>query len=226
MPVENVNDLGEVRQRPGQPVNLVDDHHIDLTCAHIRQQPLESRAFHRCAREPSVVIHFADKAPAFALLAGDESLASFALGVERVEVLFQPFLAALAGIDRTSKSYRGAIRRRSISHWRSPSHRPIPVASGSNCPFDAGLRIKPKNRGPDQWAPVMAWAILVSDGKILPAYSNPSSITTTVWGLPLHSSTNLVPDLTDVSGVTAMPPLPFSSLVNASSLRWVALLNP
>ena len=118
MPVENVDDLGEVRQRPGQPVDLVDDHHVDLTRAHIRQEPLESWPFHRCARETSVVIHFADEGPSFALLAGDESLAGFALGVERVEVLFQPFLAALAGIDRATQFWRGTVGagRRSISH--------------------------------------------------------------------------------------------------------------
>ena len=35
--VENVDDLGEVRQRPGQPVDLVDGHPVDLARAHIRQ---------------------------------------------------------------------------------------------------------------------------------------------------------------------------------------------
>ena len=35
-----------------------------------------------------------------------------------------------------------------------------------------------------------------------------------------------VPGLSDVSGVMAMLPFAFSSLVNASSWRWVALLNP
>ena len=119
MLVENVDDLGEVGQRPGQPVNLVDDHHVDLARAHIRQEPLEGRPFHRRARETAVVIHLADKAPSFAFLAGDERLAGFALGVERVEVLFQPLLAALAGIDRATKFCRGTIGagRRSISHW-------------------------------------------------------------------------------------------------------------
>jgi hypothetical protein len=88
------------------------------------------------------------------------------------------------------------------------------------------LRIKPKKRGPDQWAPVMACAILVSDGKVFPAYSNPFSVTATVCVLPRHSRTSRMPGLSDVSGVTAMLPFPFSSLVNASSLRSVALLNP
>jgi hypothetical protein len=60
---------------------------------------LERRAFHRCAREAAVVIVLVDKKPPLAFLAGDEGLAGLALGVERVEVLLQPFLAAFAGID-------------------------------------------------------------------------------------------------------------------------------
>ena len=46
MLVEDLDDLGEVGQRPGQPVDLVDDHHVDLARAHIRQQPLECRPLH------------------------------------------------------------------------------------------------------------------------------------------------------------------------------------
>ncbi len=38
-----------------------------------------------------------------ALLAPDERLAGFALGMERVEVLFQPLLGGFAGIDRTAE---------------------------------------------------------------------------------------------------------------------------
>ena len=58
------------------------------------------------------------------------------------------------------------------------------------------------------------------------AYSKPSSVTVTVCALPRHSRTSRVPGLRDASGVTTMLPLTSSSLVNASSFRWVALLNP
>ena len=72
----------------------------------------------------------------------------------------------------------------------------------------------------------MACAILVSDGKDLFAYSKPSSVTTTVCVLPRYSRTSRVPGLRDESGVMTMLPLTSNSFVNASSLRWVALLNP
>jgi len=49
------------------------------------------------------------------------------------------------------------------SRWKAG--RSIVAVSEHNWPFDAGFRINPKKRGPDQWARVMACAILVSDGK-------------------------------------------------------------
>ena len=71
----------------------------------------------------------------------------------------------------------------------------------------------------------MACATLVSEEKDFAAYSNPFSVTATVCVRPRHSRTSRVPGLRAITGVTILP-LPFSSLVNASSLRWVALLNP
>jgi hypothetical protein len=86
--VENFNDLGEIGQRPGQPIHFVDDHHIDPTRIYILQKPPEGRPFHCTTRKATVVVCLADGAPSLALLAGDERFAGFALGVERVEVLF------------------------------------------------------------------------------------------------------------------------------------------
>jgi hypothetical protein len=74
--------------------------------------------------------------------------------------------------------------------------------------------------------PVMACAILVNNGKVVPAYSNPFSVTATACVLPRHSRTSRVPGLRDIPGFTTIIPLLFSSSVTASSLRCVALLNP
>jgi hypothetical protein len=41
--IEELNHLGEVRQGPSQAVDLVNDHHVDLTRTNIRQQPLQGR---------------------------------------------------------------------------------------------------------------------------------------------------------------------------------------
>ena len=57
--------------------------------------------------------------PALVLLAGDVGLAGLALGVEGVELLFQPLLAALAGVDRAAKPFLISSKAVRIlaSHW-------------------------------------------------------------------------------------------------------------
>jgi len=50
---ENVNDLGEVHKRPGQPI---DDDYIDPAGLDVLEQVLERRAVHSSARDAAVVI--------------------------------------------------------------------------------------------------------------------------------------------------------------------------
>src|SRR4029078_7456327 len=80
---------------------------------------------------------------------GDERLTGLALGVERVEILLQPLLAALSRIDRAAT--QGAIDLSATgnrsNHWR-PSRRAD--ASPESCGPAVGLRFNPKNLGPDQ----------------------------------------------------------------------------
>jgi hypothetical protein len=52
MRVEQFDQLGEVGKRPRQPVDLVDDNHVDLTGLNILQQLLERRALHRTPEKP------------------------------------------------------------------------------------------------------------------------------------------------------------------------------
>src|SRR6202011_4698458 len=86
----------------GQAVDLVDDHGIDLPCRDVGEQLLQSGPSHRGAREPAVVITFRQAHPAFVPLARDEGLTGFALRVQRIELLLEPLLGRLAGIDRTA----------------------------------------------------------------------------------------------------------------------------
>jgi hypothetical protein len=39
--IEDLDDLGEVEERPGQPVDLIDDHHIDLARRDIAEKRFE-----------------------------------------------------------------------------------------------------------------------------------------------------------------------------------------
>ena len=129
----------------------------------VGQQPLERRPLQGAAGVAAVVVQLGQQDPAFALLADDEGLACLALGVERVEVLLQPLLAALAGVDRAAEFGLAAviIDRASLSHGTPPTRPDVrPSFETYRCPASD---VRPKNRGPDQCALVISWAILVSD---------------------------------------------------------------
>src|SRR6516225_2606748 len=83
--------------------------------------------------------------PAFVPLARDEGLAGLALRLQRIELLFEPLLGGFAGVDRTA---HGSAPPRPAG----PSVRHAP-ASGRSQP--RAWLVTPKNRGPDQCAPVI-----------------------------------------------------------------------
>jgi len=136
------NHLGEIRERPGQPVDLVDHHDVDLSIGDVREQPLHGRPLQRAARQTSIIIGGVDQAPALALLAFDERLARLALSMERIEVLLQPLLRGFARIDGT------ALERR-LSRARDA----LPLLT----------LFRPKKVGPDQRLPVIVRATSESE---------------------------------------------------------------
>src|SRR3989442_1749648 len=75
-----------LRQRPGQPVDLVHHDDVDLAGPDLDQQRLQGWTVDRGARECAVVIVVGDEAPAFVRLTLYIGLAGLALGVERVEL--------------------------------------------------------------------------------------------------------------------------------------------
>ena len=85
--VEQFDQLGEVGQRSGQAVDLVDHDDIDLAGSDVCQEPLQGRPVGVTAREATVLVHRADQRPAGMGLAADIGLRSIILGIERVEVL-------------------------------------------------------------------------------------------------------------------------------------------
>jgi hypothetical protein len=58
--VEQFHQLGEIRQRPGQPVDLVDHHDVDLAGPDLGQQALQGRAIERGSRQAAVVVMVGD----------------------------------------------------------------------------------------------------------------------------------------------------------------------
>ena len=54
--VEDLDEPGEVGERPGQPVDLVDDDHVDLAGLDIGDQPFQGRPLHRAAGKAAIII--------------------------------------------------------------------------------------------------------------------------------------------------------------------------
>src|SRR6516165_2932911 len=145
--------LAKIGERAGQPVDLVDDHDIDAPCRDVGEQPLQSRPTHRRAGEPAIIVPRAQAHPAFVALAADEGLAGLALRKQRIEFLFEPLLGGFAGVDGAANP---CVPPCAEAHWSR--HRP------ALRPTDVPARlVRPKNRGPDQWASVIRSAIAVSD---------------------------------------------------------------
>ena len=67
--IEHLDDLGEVGEAAGQPVDLVDDDDVDLAGLDIGEQPLEAGPLHVAAREAAIVIAVGQQRPALVPLA-------------------------------------------------------------------------------------------------------------------------------------------------------------
>jgi hypothetical protein len=87
----------------------------------VGQKLLEAGAVQRPARDAAVVILIADQHPTLGALAGDIRLAGLSLGVERVELLLQPFLGRLARVDGAALAADGicALLHQSFPRFRS-----------------------------------------------------------------------------------------------------------
>ena len=90
MRVEQLDQLGEVGERTGQAIDLIDDDHVDSSRLNVGQQLPQRRPVQRAAGKPAIVVAVPDRLPAFVSLALDISLRGLALGVKRVEVQFEP----------------------------------------------------------------------------------------------------------------------------------------
>ena len=103
--VEHVDQLGEVHQRAGEPVDLVDDHDIDQPGLDVGEQPLQRRPLQRAAGDAAVVVAVGHQHPALGPLAGDVGLAGLALRVEGVELLSSPSSRGSCGCRRRSGAF-------------------------------------------------------------------------------------------------------------------------
>jgi hypothetical protein len=99
--IEDLDDLGKIGERAGQPVDLVDDHDVDPPGRDVGEQPLQSRPIRRRAGEPAVIISLGQACPTFVPLAGDEGFAGLARRLQRIEFLLELLFGGFAAVDRT-----------------------------------------------------------------------------------------------------------------------------
>ena len=99
MRVEQLDQLGEVGERAGEAVDLVDDHDVDAPGPDLVQQPLQGGPVERGAGQAAVVVATGRQSPSLVRLALDVGLAGLALRVERVEGEVEVMLGRLAGVD-------------------------------------------------------------------------------------------------------------------------------
>ena len=89
MTVKDIDDFGEIGKRPCQPVDFVDDDHLEFGGFDVLEKALEGRALHRAAGEAAIVVHGGKRDPSGVPLARYVSLTGFALRIEGVELLLE-----------------------------------------------------------------------------------------------------------------------------------------
>ena len=82
VPLERLDQLGEVHQRAAEPVDLVDDDDVDQPGLDVAQQALQRRPLQRAARDAAIVVLVGQRDPALGALALDVGQPRLALGVE------------------------------------------------------------------------------------------------------------------------------------------------
>src|SRR6267142_1334246 len=126
MNIEQLNQLGEICQRPRQAVDFVDNDDIDLPGADIIQQPLQVGTVGGPTGVPAIVIAGTNQSPAGMGLALDVGGGGLVLRVQRVELLVETVLGGDTGIDRTADGFDGGSLhdRASVADRSSLSLRP------------------------------------------------------------------------------------------------------
>src|SRR5207244_4310950 len=100
--VEDLDQPGKIGERTGEPVDLVHDDNVDPASPDVGEQALQRRPLHVATREPAIIVAGPGQYPALVTLAADVGLAGFALRLERIELLFEPFLGGFTGVDRAT----------------------------------------------------------------------------------------------------------------------------
>ena len=172
MPVEHLDQFGEVHQRAAQAVDLVDHHHVDPSRLDVREQPLQRRPLQRAAGEAAVVVAVLDQHPAFGPLAGHVGLARVPLGIEGVVFAVGLLVGADARVNRATALGIASDGAGWPPEFTPPPHEVAPAAQaeeGPAIPSGAGDGAGDRAR---------------ATGRADPRYSKPSASTVTMCSTP------------------------------------------
>ena len=97
--VKRLDQLGEVGERSGETVDLVDDDHVDPAEFDFAEQPFQGRALKVAPGIGGVVVMLGQELPSLRSLTLYICLAGLPLRVEGIELLIEPVLGRFAGID-------------------------------------------------------------------------------------------------------------------------------
>jgi len=123
--VELLDDLGEVGQGSGEPVNFINDDGVDSFRGDVVQKLFQPWPLHVAAGEAAIVIATGDSMPSLMALAENVRFTRFSLGIQRIEGLLQPLFGRFAGINGATNPNGHGFR---TPKNRGPDHR-VPVIS-------------------------------------------------------------------------------------------------
>jgi hypothetical protein len=121
MRVKEFDQLGEIGERSGQPVDLVDNDDFGLARPDVREKLLQGRAIKGGAGKRAIIIALVDRAPSFVRLAFDIGLASLALGVEGIELKVQVMFGGFSRVNRAAEKLFARFIHGLNLGWRRPS---------------------------------------------------------------------------------------------------------
>ena len=162
MPVEHLDEPGEVHQGAAEAIDLVDHDDVDAAGLDVGEQPPQGRALECATGDATIVVTVRHQQPALRALAEDIGLAGLALGVEAVEGLLQALLAGFTSIDAAAQL--AGCRRRQGSLL--PGLGAAGAHAAARCWF-----LRPKKIQPFHRVPVIARATAESDWYGRPCHS-------------------------------------------------------
>src|ERR1700686_3731790 len=189
--IEQLDELGEVGQRPGQAIDLVDHDDVDPALLDVGEQFLQRWPFHRAPGEPAIVIMISDHLPSLMGLALHICRRRLALSVEGVELLLEALVRGDTGVDRATLSFWRRRLHGAASANEDGSRANLRAACLAAFPRSRPPAWRPfapkKNRWPFHFVPVMAKATAGSCTWFLRSQANPSSSAMPLWIRPCHS---------------------------------------